>query len=98
MAQDDVAWFRPDGEPMTSADWGASFARALTVGLAGGRALVLVNGWWEALDFQVPADRGPGPWWVMVDTATASRTPRPVDGRQLRLTGRSVVLLATGEG
>ncbi len=97
LAQDDIAWFRPDGEPMTSADWGASFARALTVGLAGGRALVLVNGWWEALDFQVPPDRGPGPWWVMVDTATASRTPRPIDGRQLQLTGRSLVLLATGD-
>jgi glycogen operon protein len=95
-AQGDIAWFRPDGEPMTTADWEASYARALTVGLAGGRGLVLVNGWWEPLDFRVPADRT-GPWWVMVDTASASRAPRPLDGQGIRLMGRSLVLLATAE-
>ena len=28
---DDVAWYRPDGEPMTDGDWGASYARAVAV-------------------------------------------------------------------
>ena len=53
-SRDDVNGFRPDGEPMTEADWSASSARAVTVALGGAATddessdasfLGMLNGW-----------------------------------------------------
>ena len=93
---DDVAWYRPDGEPMTDGDWGASYARAVAVRLAHGRGILLVNAWWEPLDFRVPAAAGDGPWSVVVDTAVAEQRLRALDGAEVRLEGRSLMLIAAG--
>ena len=90
----DIAWYRPDGEPMTDGDWGASYARAVAVRLAGGRGILLVNAWWEPLDFRVPADAGDGPWSVAIDTAVAEQRLRALDGDEVRLEGRSLMLIA----
>ena len=91
---DDIAWYRPDGAPMTDGDWGASYARAVAVRLAGGRGILLVNAWWEPLDFRVPADAGDGPWSVVIDTAVAEQRVRALDGDGVRLEGRSLMLIA----
>ena len=32
---DDLAWFRPDGQPMSPADWNAGYARAVVIALGG---------------------------------------------------------------
>ena len=62
--RDDLDWYRPDGSPMTGADWGPSFARAVTAALSGATGddtrpdqpfLMLLNAWWEPLDFTFPS-------------------------------------------
>ncbi len=92
----DVAWYRPDGDPMTQEDWASGYARAIAVGLAGGRGLLLVNAWWEPLDFHVPTAEGSGPWTVLIDTTADRQAIRPLDGADVTLGGRSLMLLASG--
>ncbi len=87
-------WFRPDGNPMSSGDWSNPAARAVTMGLPDEDAfLLLVNGWWEPLSFQVPGRSAAADWQVLVDTAQA------IEGQQLgrpqavELVERALVLL-----
>jgi glycogen operon protein len=101
--RDDLDWYRPDGAIMAAQDWSASFARAVTMALSGATGdhtgpddpfLIMLNAWWEPLDFAIP---GPlrGLHWVMeLDTASPEPGHRSVGGGgTVRLTGRSVVLL-----
>ena len=81
---------------MNDGDWGASYARAVAVRRAHGRGILLVNAWWEPLDFRVPAAAGDGPWSVVVDTAVAEQRLRALDGAEVRLEGRSLMLIAGG--
>ncbi|HEX5926042.1 MAG TPA: glycogen debranching protein GlgX, partial [Baekduia sp.] len=106
-SRDDVNWFRPDGEPMTAADWRASSARAVTVALGGAATdnesadtsfLGMVNGWWEPLTFRLPANARGALWSVAVDTAATPRaadaSSRPIDpAAGVELVGRSLLLL-----
>jgi isoamylase len=94
--RDDLDWFRPDGTPMDAADWGDPQARAIAVALNGDGTedpfLLLVNGWWEPLDFQLPPGLAAG-WLALVDTA-GDVTPRPLDTTaEVQLEGRSLLLL-----
>ncbi len=81
---EDLAWFRPDGEPMTEEEWEEGWARAISMRLGGkaltegdaeGKRLVdddlflLLNGHYEPVQFCVPPE-GNDEWHVMVDTAT----------------------------
>ena len=101
--RDDLDWYRPDGAPMTGADWGQSFARAITAalsGVTGDRArsdepfLLMLNGWWEPLDFQLPERLRELHWQVEVDTANPDVTAVLVDSSAaITLTGRSLLLL-----
>jgi isoamylase len=103
---DDVDWFRPDGAPMTGADWAAGYARAVGVALSGDmRAghpadtsfLMLLNGWWEPLAFALPEGARGVPWSVVLDTTAESApvaAPDPAAG--ITLGPRSLVLLQTG--
>ena len=115
-----IGWFTPQGAPMTQADWTDPLARAVTAVLDGraqpdrdryGRPmidddlLVLVNGWWEPIEFELP----PGPdrpgfpaghaWRLELDTAAG--LVRPADprlypwGGRLTVESRSHVLLAS---
>ncbi len=74
----DLGWFTPAGAPMEGADWSDAGARALAVYLDGSDApdraadgsplldddfLVLVNGWWEPLEFTVPPVRADQRLW-----------------------------------
>ncbi len=106
----DLGWFRPDGEAMTAADWGAGFARALVVALSGasddGAAdddsfLLLINAWWEPLPVQLPALARSMTWDVAVDTADVAvggeegeRRVDPAAG--LEVGPRSLLLLRSG--
>jgi len=79
----ELGWFTPAGTPMTPQDWDDHNALALGVYLDGSDApdtgpdgqplldddfLVLVNGWWEQLDFTV-GDCRPGlEWRAEIDT------------------------------
>ena len=79
----ELGWFTPAGTPMTQADWADRDALALGVYLDGSDApdtgpdgqplldddfLVLVNAWWEPLEFTV-GDCRPGlAWRAEIDT------------------------------
>ena len=75
----ELGWFTPAGTPMTQADWDDGSALALGVYLDGSDApdtgpdgqplldddfLVLVNAWWERIEFTIP-DCRPGQAWVV---------------------------------
>ncbi len=81
---EDLAWFRPDGEPMTDEEWDVGWARAIGMRL-GGKALseldaegnrrvdddlfLLLNGHYEPVAFRIPPE-GNDEWTVIVDTAS----------------------------
>ncbi|MFJ6694758.1 glycogen debranching protein GlgX [Streptomyces sp. NPDC091272] len=85
----DIAWFTPEGEPMTHEDWEAAHAKALTVflngeaisepGTRGERIsddsfLLMFNASAETLEFMVPEDHGEQ-WEVVVDTGRDDGVP-----------------------
>jgi isoamylase len=80
---EDLGWFTPAGTPMTQGDWGDSSALALGIYLDGSDDpdqapdgtllldddfLVLVNAWWEPLDFTLPPTRPGQAWLAEIDT------------------------------
>jgi isoamylase len=101
--RDDLDWYRPDGLEMTGQDWGAVYARAVTVALSGDTGddtrpddpfLILLNAWWDPLDFTIPEPLRGMPWQVEVDTNAPDAAARPVDtSAPVTLIGRSLVLL-----
>ncbi|WP_329494502.1 glycogen debranching protein GlgX [Kitasatospora herbaricolor] len=93
----DIAWFTPAGEEMTKRDWGASYAKSLTVFLngdaisepdrRGGKItddsfLLMFNAHFEPLEFTVPAGHGKE-WHVVVDTAQPV-LPAPGTGARVK--------------
>jgi glycogen operon protein len=101
-SRDDLDWYRPDGEQMTPEHWGTPFARALTMALSGATGtsttdfpfLMMLNAWWEPLEFSVPEPLRNIPWQVEVDTAAPEAAGRPVDAwAPVTLTGRALLLL-----
>jgi isoamylase len=99
--RDDVDWYRPDGGMMTAQDWNASYARAVTMALSGATGddatlddpfLLLLNAWWEPLDFTVPDSLRGSTWQVELDTADPTSNGSAV-AETVTLTGRSMQLL-----
>ncbi len=109
-----LQWFTPAGTPMTGADWADPNARAIAIYLDGtgdpDRAddgtplldddfLVLVNSWWEPLDFTLPTTRPQAAWHAEISTydpAATGRiaaTPRAA-GDHLTVSPRSIVVLS----
>jgi glycogen operon protein len=106
-----LGWYTPSGTPMTPDEWDDPDGRALMIYLDGAddpdRAedgsllfdddfLVLVNAWWEPLDFVVPPSRPDQLWHGEIDTFTAAapRVPEPLSaGGTLTVGPRSVVVL-----
>ncbi|MBP0450397.1 MULTISPECIES: glycogen debranching protein GlgX [unclassified Kitasatospora] len=93
----DIAWFTPSGEEMTKRNWGASYAKSLTVFLngyaisepdrRGGRIvddsfLLMFNAHFEPLEFTVPAGHGQE-WQIVVDTVQP-RLPAPGTGSRVK--------------
>ena len=85
--QVEVAWLRPDGTAMEEADWHNSEARALGMLLrnTAGQALLLFNGHFEAVPFELPGSE----WEIVLDTSTGqvgrgkARPPEAVPARAL---------------
>jgi isoamylase len=107
----ELSWFTPAGTPMDSGDWADPNALALGIYLDGSddpdRAadgsllldddfLVLVNAWWEPLDFTIPATRPGQAWQLEIDSydpaAPAAGSPQPPGG-QVKVGPRSVCVL-----
>ena len=99
---------------MTAADWSDENALAIALYLDGSddpdRAedgnllldddfLVLVNAWWEPLDFVLPATRAEAAWQVEIDSYDPTRS---VAGRhagdRLTVGPRSIVVLSSPVG
>ena len=110
----ELGWFTPAGEPMTQQDWDDGNALALGVYLDGSDApdtaadgsllydddfLVLVNAWWEALDFTIgdcrPGLPPPGlTWAAVIDTFDPARPgQRYQTGDKVTVGPRSVQVL-----
>ncbi len=94
----DIRWFTPAGAAMTDSDWRAGWTRSVTAYLDGTRdadrdergrpildsdLLLVVNGWWEPLDFTLPDVGSPRSWVREIDTfsgAAGSSAARGVAG------------------
>jgi glycogen operon protein len=114
----EIEWFTPAGDPMTGDDWADANARCVAIYLDGSDApdrdddgrelvdddlLVLVDGWWDPIDFVVPATHPPGSWTVELDSADPSGADRMAGaawgpGDTITVAARSVVVLASRRG
>jgi glycogen operon protein len=107
----ELGWFTPAGTPMTQADWDDGNALAIGVYLDGSDApdigrdgqplldddfLVLVNAWWEPLEFTI-GDCRPELAWVAeigsFDPAGVAGAPRRQAGDHVTVGPRSVLVL-----
>jgi isoamylase len=99
----ELRWFTPAGTPMDGGDWSDPGARAIAIYLDGSddpdRAedgtplldddfLVLVNSWWEQLDFVLPATRPGARWHAEID----SYDPASPAGAAIRGAGEPVTV------
>jgi glycogen operon protein len=101
--RDDLDWYRPDGRLMTPEDWGASFARSVTIALSGATGdhtrpddpfLIMLNAWWEPLDFTIPEALRGLAWRLEVDTNAPEGADGAIDpASAVRLIGRSLLVL-----
>ncbi len=105
----DLAWFDPDGNEMTDADWHAPHVRCLGMRLAGdaidetderGRRiiddtlLILLNAHHEMIPFSVPRPGRRNSWQLVFDTTeTRTKKRRIRSGQAYELQGRSLVVL-----
>jgi isoamylase len=106
----DITWLSPDGREMSAEEWAQSFARcvgALLSGAATGEIdergapvidqdfLLLSNGHFERIEFQIPA--AGGRWKVLVDTSHrdggTDEEREFGSGERFPLEGRSLALL-----
>ena len=109
-----LRWFTPAGTEMTAADWADGSALAIALYLDGSDDpdqaedgtwlldddfLVLVNAWWEPLEFVLPATREQASWRTDVDTydPAAPGSPAAVPrgaGDHVTVSPRSIVALS----
>jgi isoamylase len=112
----DLVWFRPDGKQMQDSNWHWDEARAVAVFLNGDAItepgprgervvddsfLVLLNGHYEPLEFQLPPARFGGVWQVVVDTAAEADRVDETElkaGSAVRLEARSTLVLTRPRG
>ncbi|WP_330461757.1 glycogen debranching protein GlgX [Streptomyces sp. NBC_00820] len=108
----DLTWLRPDAREMTDRDWQRSDAHSVGVFLNGdaiaerdsyGRRVVddsfllLLNGYWEPVDFRLPDASYGERWATLIDTADPDGTPDEREhkaGTRLRVEPRSMVVLS----
>ena len=106
----ELRWFTPAGTPMTGDDWADPAARCVTrlprrrrragpattdgTLLVDDDFLVLVNGWWEPLDFVVPPIREAQVWEAEIDTFDPeAQRGKLTAGDRVRVGSRSVLVL-----
>jgi len=111
-----LQWFTPAGTPMDGGNWADPNARAIAIYLDGYDApdraedgtllvdddfLVLVNSWWEPLDFALPDTRPQARWRVEIDSYDLASPPEVREderkpGDTVTARPRSVVVLRSG--
>jgi len=107
----ELGWFTPAGTPMNEDCWNDPEALALGAYLDGSDApdtgadgqplldddfLVLVNGWWEPLEFTIPDCRPGLAWRAEIDTcdpAAVAAAPVRLAGARVTVGPRSVLVL-----
>ena len=107
----ELLWFTPAGTPMSAADWQNPDARSVALYLDGADApdvapdgspmidddfLLLVNAWWEPLDFTVPPTRPGQTWQREIDTFDPvgnEVSVKPAAGDMVAVGPRSMVVL-----
>jgi glycogen operon protein len=107
----ELGWYTPAGTPMNEDGWNDPEALALGVYLDGSDApdtgpdghplldddfLVLVNGWWEPLEFTIPDCRPGLAWRAEIDTcdpAAVAAAPVRLAGDRVTAGPRSVLVL-----
>ncbi|MET8586520.1 glycogen debranching protein GlgX [Streptomyces collinus] len=108
----DLMWLRPDAREMTDRDWQRGDAHSVGVFLNGdaiaerdahgGRViddsfLLLLNGYWEPVDFRLPDCSFGERWTTLIDTADPDGVPDERErkaGTRLRVERRSTVVLS----
>ncbi len=108
----DLIWLRPDAREMTDQDWRRGDAHSVGVFLNGdaiaerdaygGRVvddsfLLLLNGFWEPVDFRLPAASYGERWTTLIDTADPEGVPDERErkaGTRLPVESRSLILLS----
>ncbi|MFE7447126.1 glycogen debranching protein GlgX [Streptomyces chartreusis] len=108
----DLMWLLPDGREMTPDDWRRSDAHAVAAFLNGdaiaepdscGRPVVddsflmLLNSYWEPMEFQLPDDTYGERWTTLIDTSDQQSPPDEVEhkaGTAVLIERRSLVLLS----
>jgi glycogen operon protein len=112
-----LRWYTPGGTEMTPGDWSDESALAIMLYLDGSddpdRAddgtplldddfLVLVNAWWEPLEFVLPSTRPPAEWQAEIDTfdpAAAGPASAGIKaGGRVTVGPRSLLVLADRSG
>jgi glycogen operon protein len=107
----ELGWFTPAGTPMTDEGWADRTSLALAIYLDGADDpdpaadgsplydddfLVLVNGWWEALEFVIPQTQ-PGQAWLAeidsYDPASPATAPQRHASDTLIVSPRSITVL-----
>jgi isoamylase len=107
----ELRWYTPAGTQMTPAQWGDPGARSVAIYLDGAddpdRAadgslltdddfLLLINAWWEPLDFLVPSIRADQTWHLEIDTYGPSSVRIPNESTtsdRITVQPRSIVVL-----
>jgi isoamylase len=108
IAASDAAWYTPAGDAMTAAQWedpqtrsfcllldGRAPTSAIAVSAADASALIVVNGWEDAVPFVLPAAPA-GRWVLRLDTNDPDLGHEPdATHEQYVATGRSVMLFTS---
>jgi isoamylase len=105
----DVVWLKPNGEEMGERDWFANYVRSLGMLLNGqvmqewsergdlildDTLLVLLNAYWEPLDFALPSIGATSPWRLVIDTGRPALPEHDHPAGVYPLLARSLVVLA----
>jgi glycogen operon protein len=103
IAKANKAWH---GVKLNQPDWGAgshSIAFGAELKNEGFVFHLILNGYWEPLEFELPPPAGTGAWRRWIDTARPSpedivewQTAPPVSGASYRVGPRSVAMLVAG--
>jgi isoamylase len=108
----DIAWYNSSGEECSNEDWTAEWNRSLGVMLNGKTLdamnedgikviddsfLILINSWWEGVEFKLPPPPNGSPWKHVLDTANIDDPFADASlGDSIIVGGRSLVLLSDG--
>lgn len=108
----DIAWYNSSGEEFSNEDWSADWNRSLGLMLNGKTLdvidedgtrvvddsfLILINSWWEGVEFKLPPPPNGSPWKHVLNTANIDDpfAEAPL-GDSIIVGGRSLVLLSDG--